>query len=62
MCVEILETIGVSPKSWEDAVTDALIRYPDREVTGADVLGFTADVKNGKIIEYRTNVKLAYKV
>ena len=64
MAVKILELIGSSEKSWEDAVQEALREAAKtvRDIVGVDVLGFKADVKNGKITRYKAHVKIAFAV
>ena len=64
MAVKILELIGSSDKSWEDAVQEALREAAKtvRNIVGVDVLGFKADVKSGKITRYKAHVKIAFTV
>ena len=64
MVVKILELIGSSEKSWEDAVGEALKEAAKtvKNIVGVDVLGFKADVKNGKIARFKAHVKLAFLV
>jgi flavin-binding protein dodecin len=64
MAVKILELIGSSEKGWEDAVQEALrdAAKTVRNIVGVDVLGFKADVKNGKITRYKAHVKIAFTV
>lgn len=64
MCVKIVELIGCSSKSFEDAIADGVKRAGKtiRGITGVDVVGQTAVVENDKIVEYRVNMKVAFKV
>ncbi len=64
MCVKIIELIGNSTKSFEDAVADAVSTAAKsvRNITGVDVLGQTAVIENNKIAEFRVNVKIAFKI
>ena len=64
MAVKILELIGGSEKSWEDAVQEALreAAITVKNIVGVDVLGFKADVNNGKITRYKAHVKIAFTV
>jgi flavin-binding protein dodecin len=64
MAVKILELIGNSEKSWEDAVQEALREAAKtvKNIVGVDVLGFKAEVKNGKIAKYKAHVKIAFVV
>ena len=62
--VKIIELVGSSTKSWEDAVKEAIRQASKtvRHIVGVDVIGFTAKVKDGEIVEYRANVKIAFVV
>ena len=64
MVVKIIEILGVSPKSFEDAIAQGVARASKtvKNITGVDVLGQTASVKNGKVTEYRVDMKLAFVV
>lgn len=55
---------GVSNQSWHNAVDNALAEASKavRNISGLDVLNTTAKVKDGKITEYHTNVKFAFRV
>ncbi|MEM5790975.1 MAG: dodecin family protein [Candidatus Aenigmatarchaeota archaeon] len=58
--VEIIEIIGTSGKSWEDAVINGLEKLSkEGKITGIDVKGFKAVVRDNKITEYRANMKVA---
>lgn len=62
--IKVIELIGCSEKSFEDAVREALDRASKtiRNITGIDVISFKAEVSEGKIKEYRAVVKIAFKV
>jgi hypothetical protein len=62
--IKILELIGVSQQSWEDAVAGALAEANKtvRNITGADVIRMTAKVVDGKIAEYHADVKFAFRI
>jgi len=64
MCIKIIELIGTSKKNFEDAVQDAVNTATStvRNISGVDIIGQKAVVEDGKITEYRVNVKLAFKV
>jgi flavin-binding protein dodecin len=57
-----MEMVGVSEKSWSDATRDAVKRaaVSHRHITGVDVVHSTGVVRDGKIVEYHVNVKIAY--
>ncbi len=62
--IKVVELIGNSKKDWEDAAQNAVKEASKtiNGITGVEVLAQTARVKDNKIIEYRTNVKVAFKV
>ena len=62
--VRVVELIGVSSESWDDAARQALARASEtiRHITGLDVLKTSAVVKDGKIVEYHADVKVAFVV
>jgi len=64
MTVKIVELIGTSPKSFEDAISSAIKRASKtiRGISGVDVVGQTAVVKDGKVTEFRMNMKIAFSV
>ena len=62
--VKVVELIGTSTKSWEDAAASAIKEAADtvKGITGLEVSAQTAKVKDNKIVEYRTTVKIAFIV
>ena len=62
--VKVIELVGNSPKSWEDAARNALKETAKtvRNIGGMDVINQTAIVKDGEITEYRANVKISFAV
>jgi len=62
--IKVVELVGISEKTWQDAVNNAIERAAKtiRNIQGVDVLNWTGKVENGKIIEYRTNVKISFTV
>ncbi|MHA1243634.1 MAG: dodecin family protein [Candidatus Heimdallarchaeota archaeon] len=64
MVVKIIEVIGASDKSWEDAARVAVEEASAsiRGITGVDVQNLTATVKDGKIVKYKASVKVAFTV
>ena len=62
--VRVVELVGASDKSWSDAAQQVVSRASEtlRHITGLDVLHSTAVVRNGKIVEYHVNVKVAFVV
>ena len=62
--VKIVELIGNSPNSWEEAAGNAVKEAAKtvRNIKGVHVKRCTAKVENNKIVEYRTVVKIAFIV
>ena len=60
--VRVIELVGVSWKSWSDAAQQAVARASQtlRHITGLEVVKSSAVVKEGKIVEYHVNVKVAF--
>ena len=62
--VKVIEVVGSSEKSWEDAVKQ-IVREASatlRHIRAVDVIKHTAHVTDGKITEYRVTVHLAFLV
>jgi len=62
--VKVVELIGSSPNSWEEATAHAVetAARTVRNIKGVDVKRCTAKVANNKIVEYRAVVKIAFIV
>lgn len=62
--VKILNLLGSSTQSWDDAVNQAVVEASKTidNITGVEVLNTTGMVKNGKIVEYKANVNVAFAV
>jgi len=62
--VKVLELVGESSTSWQDAIESAVeeaARTVDN-ITGVEVYNLTGNVDNGSISEYKANVKVAFLV
>lgn len=62
--VKVIELVGESRQDWQDAVGNAVAeasRTIDR-ISGVEVSNWTANVDNGRITEYKANVKVAFEV
>ncbi|PZN07211.1 dodecin domain-containing protein [Thermaerobacter sp. FW80] len=62
--VKVIELVGESTKDWTDAVNNAVAeacRTLDH-VSGVEVCNLTANVDNGRVVEWKANVKVAFKV
>ncbi len=62
--VKVIELVGSSTESWEEAVKNAVEETSKtvKNIVGVDVKGCSGVVKNGKVVEYRANVKIAFIV
>ena len=62
--IKVIEVIGVSEKSWEDAVGQAVAKASEsvKGITGVEVISETARVAEGKVVQYNATVKLAFVV
>jgi flavin-binding protein dodecin len=62
--VKVIELIGTSPKSWseaaQNAVTEAAMTI--KNIKAIHVKHCTGKIKNNKIVEYNTNVKIVFVV
>jgi len=62
MYVKVVELVGESPYNWKDAV-QAAVNEASRtipNITGVEIYNLTANVTNGRLNEYKANVKIAY--
>jgi hypothetical protein len=62
--IKVVELIGTSKQSWEDAASNAIKEAHETlsGISGLEVVGQTARVENGSIVEYRANLKVAFLV
>lgn len=62
--VKILNVVGDSTKSWDDAIQNAVAEASKTvdNISGIEVLNQTANVKDGKIVEYKANIQIAFRV
>ena len=62
--VKVIELIGSSPKSWEEATKNALAEaaLTIKNIKSIHVKRCNAKVENNKIVEYRAVVKIAFVV
>ncbi|MDK2820048.1 MAG: dodecin [Clostridia bacterium] len=62
MHAKVVELVGESERNWRDAIQQA-VTEASREIdniTGVEIYNLTANVQNGKLVNYRANVKIAY--
>lgn len=59
-----IELEGVSDQSWGDAAREALREASKtiRRIQKMDVIGTSCEVKDSRIVEYRTSVRLYFEV
>ena len=62
--VKVVELVGQSENSWEDAVRQAVQAAAKtvRNIRGVEVKNWTGDVENGRITGYRADVHIAFMV
>lgn len=60
---KLVEVIGTSTQSWEDAAKNAVetAALTLRDLRIAEVVKMDMKVENGKVLEYRTRVLLSFK-
>lgn len=64
MVIKVIEVIGTSSKGLQEAVEEAISQAKKtvRNITGADVIGWTLTIEKGKIVSWNANVKIAFMV
>ena len=62
--VKVIEVIGISMEGFEAAVDNAVAKASEsiNGITGVEVQNLSARVDDGKVVQYRANVKLAFAV
>jgi flavin-binding protein dodecin len=62
--IKIIEIMGVSATSFEDAVDEAVSKAAEsiNAITGVEVVRQTADVRDGKVSAYCVTLKLSFIV
>ena len=62
--VKVIEVIGISKDGFEAAVDNAVAKASEsiNGITGVEVQNLSARVDDGKVIQYRATVKLAFAV
>jgi len=60
----VVEVIGESTESWEDAVNNAVEAAAKtiQHITGVEVLNLTATVENGRVNRYKADIHVAFAV
>jgi len=60
---KVIELIGTSPKSWEDAARNA-VETASKSLSDlriAEAVEFDMKVENDKVVAFRTKVKISFK-
>ena len=62
--VKVVELVADSPDGWKEAISEAVERASEtiHNISGVEVKNLTAQVENGKVIEYKADLHLAFKV
>ena len=60
---KVIELVGTSPKSWEDAARNAVDAAAEslRELRVAEITKLDLKVEDGKVVAYRARVHLSFK-
>ena len=60
---KIIDLVGSSPTSWEDAATSAIGRASKslRDLRIAEVMKLDIKIEDGKPAQFRTNLRLSFK-
>ena len=60
---KIIDLVGSSPTSWEDAAIKAIEKASDslRDLRIAEVKKLDIKIENGKPAQFRTNLRLSFK-
>lgn len=62
MHVTVSELVGESQDSWKGAVQSAISEASStiKNIVAVEVVNFTANVENGRLVEYKANLKIAH--
>lgn len=60
---KVVELVGTSPKSWEEATANAVARAGQslRDLRIAEVADLDVQIEDGKVRAYRARVKVSFK-
>lgn len=59
---KVIEVVGVSKESWEDAALNAVKEASKTldNITGVEVITYNGIVKSGKVTDFKAVVKIAF--
>ena len=62
--LKVIEVLSSSTKSWEDATASAVAEASKtlKNISSVYVQDMSATVKDGKVDEYRVNLKITFKL
>lgn len=62
--VKVIELVGESEESWEDAAQQALADATAtlEGVSGIEIVGQTASIENDEIVQYRSTVHVSFPI
>jgi len=62
--LKVIEVLASSTKSWEDATANAVAEASKtiNNISSVYVQDMSATVKDGRVDEYRVNIKLTFKL
>lgn len=62
--IKVVEVVGESKSSWDDAVKDAVRQASKtvQNISGVEIYNLTGNVSGGDVIEYKANCKIAFPV
>jgi flavin-binding protein dodecin len=60
---KVIEIIGSSPKSWEDAAKNAIETASKtvQDIRVAEIKEFDLKLEDGKVVAYRTKLNVSFK-
>jgi len=64
MTSKVIELVGTSPNSWQEAAENALASAAKslRDLNWLEVVSWSARIENQKVAEYRANVRVTFAV
>ncbi|MHB8158006.1 MAG: dodecin family protein [Desulfocucumaceae bacterium] len=63
MHIKVTEMVGESNAGWKSAVQSAVTEASKTMsgIVGVEVVNLTANVENGRVVEFKANLKVAHK-